>query len=198
MVGHLSLSTPSTDAGGYGVMTSAPHVSRQPHRAPWTRERLSHERAVVLGSVIDTSSTASYNSALQSYLSFCRSHDFPIEPTPDTLSVYMSHHIKPASVDSYLSGICNQLEPFYPNARQNWRYHLVASLCVAARSFAQQQPSGNGLYDHLRLVLSMISTSLATMMIFYFSPFSLSVSMHSCASVNLSGLTRSHCRTIAR
>jgi hypothetical protein len=129
MVGHLSLSTPSTDAGGYGVMTSAPHVSRQPHRAPWTRERLSHERAVVLGSAIDASSTASYNSALQSYLSFCRSHDFPIEPTPDTLSfytVYMSHHIKPASVDSYLSGICNQLEPFYPNARQNWRHHLVA------------------------------------------------------------------------
>ncbi|PBK83692.1 hypothetical protein ARMGADRAFT_881496, partial [Armillaria gallica] len=47
-------------------------------------------------------------------------HNFPIEPTPDTLSffvIYMSYHIKPKSVDSYLSGICNQLEHYFPDVR---------------------------------------------------------------------------------
>ncbi|KAI0737012.1 hypothetical protein BC629DRAFT_1265215, partial [Irpex lacteus] len=56
-------------------------------------------------------------------------HQFPIEPTPDTLSfytVYMCHHIKPASVDSYLSGICNQLEPFFPQVRSARKSPLVA------------------------------------------------------------------------
>jgi hypothetical protein len=47
-------------------------------------------------------------------------HDFPVDPTPDTLSffvVFMSHHINPSSVDSYLSGICSLLEPYFPNIR---------------------------------------------------------------------------------
>lgn len=103
--------------------------SRQPLRAPWTRERLNLERSLALGSAIDASSTASYSSALQSYISFCRAHSFELDPTPDTLSyytVYMCHHIKPSSVDSYLSGICNQLEPFFPEARQNRRHRLVS------------------------------------------------------------------------
>lgn len=30
----------------------------------------------------------------------------------------MSHHISPRTVDSYLSGICNQLESFYPDVRK--------------------------------------------------------------------------------
>jgi integrase len=30
----------------------------------------------------------------------------------------MCSHIKPASVDSYLSGICNQLEPWFPKVRE--------------------------------------------------------------------------------
>ena len=48
-------------------------------------------------------------------------HNFPIDPTPDTLSffkVYMSHHIKPSSVDNYLLGICQQLEPYFPSVRK--------------------------------------------------------------------------------
>ncbi|KAF8800944.1 hypothetical protein BYT27DRAFT_7311573 [Phlegmacium glaucopus] len=38
----------------------------------------------------------------------------------------MSHHIKPRSVASYLSGICNQLEPFFPNVRTYRRHWLVS------------------------------------------------------------------------
>ncbi|TFY74230.1 hypothetical protein EWM64_g9783 [Hericium alpestre] len=53
----------------------------------------------------------------------------PIEPTEDTLSfyvVYTSQHIRPTSVANYLSGICNQLEPFFPNVRAARRSQLVS------------------------------------------------------------------------
>ena len=39
--------------------------------------------------------------------------------------VHMVHHIKPSSVSSYLSGICNELELFYPNVHKNHCHHLV-------------------------------------------------------------------------
>jgi hypothetical protein len=94
--------------------------SRQCHRVAWTRERLLHERSLALGQSIDLGTWKNYGSALNSYLSFVQMHNFPVEPTPDTLSfytVFMCYHIKPNSVDSYLSGICHQLEPYFPSVR---------------------------------------------------------------------------------
>jgi len=47
---------------------------------------------------------------------------------PDTLSlftVYMSHHTKPASVATYLSGICQQLKPYFPNIHSACNSALV-------------------------------------------------------------------------
>ncbi|KIY44010.1 hypothetical protein FISHEDRAFT_52666 [Fistulina hepatica ATCC 64428] len=102
--------------------------ARQPSRAPWTLERLRIERLIAIGASIDLSSHAAYSSALQSYLTFCRSHHLPIDPTVDTLTffiVYMSHYIKPSSVNSYLSGICSQLEPFFPDVRHTRSTQLV-------------------------------------------------------------------------
>ena len=84
-------------------------------------ERLIHERALALGEAIDLSTKNSYGSALNSYLNFVLLHKIPVEPTEDTLSlytVYMSFHIKPDSVDSYLSGIVHQLEPYFPDIRK--------------------------------------------------------------------------------
>src|ERR1700761_5013010 len=95
--------------------------SRQREREDWTEERLAHTLAVALGATIDTSTAQTYGSALNSYVQFCTSHNFPIEPTARTLAyytVYMCYHINPNSVDSYLSGICNQLEPHFPNVRE--------------------------------------------------------------------------------
>ena len=103
-------------------------ASRQPKREPWTRERLVRERAIALGQAIDTASWKAYGSALNSYLSFVRKHDYPVDPTPDTLSfftVYTCHYIKPDSVDSYLSGICQQLEPYFPDVRKARKSLLV-------------------------------------------------------------------------
>ena len=68
------------------------------------------------------------SSALNSYLDFVKKHQFNVEPTAETLSfytVYVAHYIKPDSVDTYLSGICQQLEPFFPDVRQNRKAPLV-------------------------------------------------------------------------
>ena len=94
--------------------------SRQPARTAWSREKLIRERSIALGEAIDQSTLKSYSSALNSYLCFVRLHNFPVEPTPDTLSfytVFMCHHIKPDSVSNYLSGLCQQLEPYFPEIR---------------------------------------------------------------------------------
>jgi len=59
----------------------------------------------------------------------CTTCRLPINPTPDTLSfyvVFLSTHINPHSVNSYLSGICRQLEPFFPNIRHDRKSILVS------------------------------------------------------------------------
>ena len=114
--------------------------ARQPHRPAWTRERLLREHAIALGQAIDNSTWKNYRSALNSYLNFIKLHDFPLEPTPDTLSlftVYMCHHIKPGSVATYLSGICQQLKPYFPNicaARNSAIVHRTLQGCKRLRA----------------------------------------------------------------
>jgi hypothetical protein len=102
--------------------------TRQPIRVVWSRERLFHERALALGHVIDKSTLSNYSSALNSYLHFVTSHGFPVDPTPDTLSlytVYMCHHINPRSVNTYLSGISQQLEANFPAVKEARNSSLV-------------------------------------------------------------------------
>jgi len=102
--------------------------SRQPLRQPWTHECLFQEWAIALGQAIDNSTWKNYGSALNSYLNFVKMHNFPLEPTSETLSlftIYMSHHIKPNSVTTYLSGICQQLKPYFPNIRSACNSTLV-------------------------------------------------------------------------
>ena len=94
--------------------------SKQCAHVAWTRECLLRKRDLALGQSIDISTWKNYGSALNSYLNFVRLHHFPVEPTPDTLSfftVYTLTYIKLDSVDTYLSGICHQLEPYFPNVR---------------------------------------------------------------------------------
>jgi len=109
------------DAGGNQKMIPAPTVRpRQPKRERWSLERLRHERALALGEAIDLSTKQNYGSALNSYLNFVLLHELPVEPTDDMLSLYTvwtSSHIEPRSVDSYLSGICHQLESYFPDIR---------------------------------------------------------------------------------
>ena len=99
-----------------------PVKSRQLYCATWSCEQVIHKHAITLGYTLDDSTLQTYNYHLQSCLFFFLQTTLPLDPTPDTLSfyiVFMSHHIKPASVMQYLSGIINSVEPHFPNVRHN-------------------------------------------------------------------------------
>ena len=119
------------------------HLSRarQPSREAWSIQRLTFERSVALGMALRDNTNRAYSSHLNSYLTFCAAHHFPVEPTPDTLSyfvVYMSSHIQPRSVMNYLSGIVNLLQPFFPTARASRDSPLVCrTLRGCLRRFAR-------------------------------------------------------------
>ena len=109
-------------------MNIATIPARQPSRQPWSREMLLRKRALALSNSIDQSTRKNYGSACNSYLTFVRIHNFPVEPTPETLSffvVFMSHHISPRSVRTYLSGLVNQLQPFFPDVHDARHSKLV-------------------------------------------------------------------------
>ena len=92
------------------------HGSRKPQHVAWSSECFAYKRSLMLGQSIATNIWTSYGLALNSYLNFIHLHNFNSEPTANTLSLfttYMSKHIKPSSVASYLTGICQQLEPFF-------------------------------------------------------------------------------------
>ena len=138
--------------------------SRQPKREVWSRERLQHQRAIALGHSIDATTARNYSSALNSYLNFVKNHQFDVEPTTDTLSfytVYLSHYLKPDSVDTYLSGICQQLEPFFPNVRDNRKAILVRRTldgCKRLRAIATTRKQALTI-DNLNTVIEHYSTS---------------------------------------
>jgi hypothetical protein len=120
-------------------MISSHIRAQQPIWELWLHERPVQERVIALGQAIDVSMWKNYGSALNSYLSFIRMHNMSVEPTPDTLSlftVFMLHHIKPNSVDTYLSGICQQLKPYFPNickARKSRLVHRTLQGCKRLR-----------------------------------------------------------------
>ena len=87
---------------------------------------------------IDHTASATYSSALNAYLTFCKSHRLPVEPTPQMLSYYttfQSFHINPKSVNSYLSSICNQLEPYFPDVCQHHKSALVNQTLAGAKRY---------------------------------------------------------------
>jgi hypothetical protein len=111
-------------------------LPRQPVRPVWSRDRLFHERAVALECAVEASSSSAYSSALASYLTFCTTHNFPFDPTAETLSyyvVYMSRFIKPSSVESYLSGISRKLFPYFPSVRSSRRNEIVVETLRGCR-----------------------------------------------------------------
>jgi hypothetical protein len=62
----------------------------------------------------------------------------PVDPTPQTLSYYVTFQscfINPKLVDSYLSGISNQLEPYFPEVRKNHHSSLVAHTLAGAKRY---------------------------------------------------------------
>jgi len=145
-------------------MISITHGSRQPVRQPWPMDRLIHERSILLGMAIDNSTANTYTSATNSYLTFCKLHGIPIEPTSETLSYYItfqSSHINPKSIESYLSGICSNLEPFFPEIRSNRDSALVKrTLRGALRRHGQPTKRKSPLTtNHLQSITTALAHS---------------------------------------
>ncbi|CUA67182.1 Dynein alpha chain, flagellar outer arm [Rhizoctonia solani] len=113
-------------------LVPASHKICQPPRSAWSLDRLRHERAIALGFALETRTQHVYNSSTASWLSFCKLHGFSSEPTADTLSFYAvwmcgaERPVKPSTVVGYLSGICNNLEPFYPSVQSIRNERLVS------------------------------------------------------------------------
>lgn len=203
--------------GGRAFMNLPPPSSRQPVCEVWSRECLLHERNIALGSVLEPSSLSSYTSAVQSYMTFCRTHDFPVDPTTDTLSfyvVYICHFIKPKSVSSYLSGICNQLEVFYPDVRQNCTHPIVKRtlqgckkihISIASRKRPLQHTELTKVFDKLHSSLSfddqlflVLFFSLSCDWESWFSPIRMSFKISerlscSCLSLQMTIISSSIC-----
>jgi hypothetical protein len=147
-------------------MINVSQHSRQPVRSAWTLERLDHECSILLGFAIDSSTATTYSSALNSYLTFCNLHSLPVEPTPKTLCRYIafqSSFISPSSVDSYLSGICNQLEGLFPEVRANRNSTLVRrTLKGAKRRHGRKTCCKSPLsWDHISTIFDSLRSSNA-------------------------------------
>ena len=138
--------------------------SWQPNRRPWTMEMLLREHAFTLSNSVDISTSQSYGSALNSWIAFIQMHDFPLEPNPDTLSffiVYMSHHIHPKSIQSYLSGLVRQLEPDFPNVCEVHLSSLVVKVmkgCMKTRGVTVRRKLPLSVSD-LRFIKKRFSSS---------------------------------------
>ncbi|KIK01577.1 hypothetical protein K443DRAFT_6766 [Laccaria amethystina LaAM-08-1] len=91
-------------------------------------------------------------------------HNYPLDPTPDTLSlftVYMCHHIKPDSVGTYLSGICHQLEPYFPDvhtSRNSALVHRTLQGCKRIRAVPTSRKRALTIGD-LETVVDALSSS---------------------------------------
>lgn len=102
-------------------------------------QQLVQRRAELLALSSAAGTEATYSSAFNSYSSFCTAHSLSLEPSPETLSLYvtyMASYIKPSSVASYLSGIIAKLEPYFPRAREARSHPMVSKTLQGALRIA--------------------------------------------------------------
>ncbi|KAF9007757.1 hypothetical protein BDZ89DRAFT_914130, partial [Hymenopellis radicata] len=93
-------------------------------------------------------------------------HKLALTPTADTLSlyiVYMSFEIDPKSVGTYLSGICNKLEDFFPDVRAARKSRLVAQTLAGCKRWRgkpvqRKQPLSRAHLQRASVHLSASST----------------------------------------
>ena len=85
---------------------------------------------------IDSTLASTYSLGFQSYWAFCQQHNFKLELMVDTLSFYIAYMAKqdnpvtkkPISahtISSYLSGVANTLEPYYPDIHKTCQHPFV-------------------------------------------------------------------------
>ena len=73
--------------------------ARQLQHDVWSHNKLICMCTYALAHALATSTSSTYSSTPHFYFSFCQNHNFHIEPTEETLSlytVYMSYHVNPS------------------------------------------------------------------------------------------------------
>ena len=100
----------------------------KPPDTPWSHDSLVAWCSYYVVSSLAPASQLAYTSALKSYHEFCHLHQLSPEPAVDSLSFFLTYRslqLRPQTLSSYLSGICNQLEVFYPQVRELRRAPIV-------------------------------------------------------------------------
>ncbi|KAJ3850663.1 hypothetical protein EV368DRAFT_6185, partial [Lentinula lateritia] len=85
-------------------------------------------------------------------------HNLPVEPTPDTLSfytVFMSHYISSNLVDSYLSGITNQLEPYFPHVCEAHKSPLISHTLKGCKRLRGKPVTRKLPFSHTQIQLAI-------------------------------------------
>jgi len=106
-----------------------------------------------------------------SYLAFCKHHSFDLNPTPDTLSLFIAYMacqtgplgqlISIQTINSYLLGISHHLQPYFPNVSEARRHPLVVdTLCGSEKTDGQPFMQKLPLNDtHLHRLIDKLGSS---------------------------------------
>jgi integrase len=108
-----------------------PHVPLA--RVKWDHAKLVRERDVALGNALMPSTNIGYRTAYRAYQQFVSLHGFPLKPSIDNFSFFitwMCHYVTPDTANKYLTGICNRMELMYPDVRAI-RCHPIVSRTLA-------------------------------------------------------------------
>jgi hypothetical protein len=83
---------------------------------------------------IETSTAKNYRTGARDYIQFCVKHSLPLNPTPQTLSRYISYTSQfIASKPKYLLGACHFLHDLYPDFDDNRSSPLVQATIAGSR-----------------------------------------------------------------
>lgn len=83
---------------------------------------------------IERSTSKGYRTGARDYVTFCLNHDIPLDPTPETLSRYLSYTSQfISSGPKYLSGARHFLGTLYPSFDANRSHPLVQATIAGAK-----------------------------------------------------------------
>ena len=100
----------------------APRVARPPLKLEDLDARVSHLQSHAL----ETSTVGGYSTGARHYLHFCRIHNLPLDPTPQTLSRFIAYtSLSIASGPKYLTGVRHFLHDLFPGFDENRASPLV-------------------------------------------------------------------------
>ena len=121
---HRATFTPTGCVGRSRYMTPDFGESRAKRRRAPPLQELERERNFDITMSTEVSTQTAYTTHIRDYAAFCRRYSLDLDPTPNwnTLSLYIAAtalDIAPSAIDTYLSGICWHLEPFFPHVRES-------------------------------------------------------------------------------